>query len=263
MTSSWFHRQGTLYANLHDWFWKSDHDFLIAILSKFLSVMHAFRDNEVLLQAGYDVISLPGGASRYFTWRILKERAWLPDSVPYFRDNEVLLQVWRHSDFVTRGRFRLFLITDSERATLSFHVQLTLFVYLERFRRYSIFCIWLGFPYILGDELVGFFGQNNPQNVKWVKNTCWEGTSELTRLDCIFYVFVLFLYLNLECEELSDYASKMPDTSDNTLRDFFFFLQSRSTSYTNATEALSRLFAANSHSANHPDVHNPILTVVI
>jgi len=215
--------KGSLHTILHNGFWKSEHDFLIAIPINFIFAMHGFRDNDVLMQAEYNVIviSPPGGATRNF------------------------------------------LMADSERATLSFHVQLTLFVYLERFRRYSIFCIWLGFPYILGDELVGFFGQNNPQNVKWVKNTCWEGTSELTRLDCIFYVFVLFLYLNLECEELSDYASKMPDTSDNTLRDFFFFLQSRSTSYTNATEALSRLFAANSHSANHPDVHNPILTVVI
>jgi len=36
--------------------------------------MHGFRDNEVLMQAGYDVIVLspPGGASRYFTWWILK-----------------------------------------------------------------------------------------------------------------------------------------------------------------------------------------------
>jgi len=39
--------------------------FLIAFLSNFLSAMHRFRDNEVLLQAGYDVIEIcpPGGAS--------------------------------------------------------------------------------------------------------------------------------------------------------------------------------------------------------
>jgi len=70
--------------------------------------MHGFRDNEVLLQAGYDVvvISPPEGASSYFTWRILK------------------------------GQPRLYI-----------HVQLTLFVYLERFKRYLTFLIWLGFTY--------------------------------------------------------------------------------------------------------------------
>jgi len=36
--------------------------------SNVLSAMHGFRDNEVLLQSGYDVvvISPSGGASRYF-----------------------------------------------------------------------------------------------------------------------------------------------------------------------------------------------------
>jgi len=35
----------------------------------FLSKMHGFRDNEVLLQAGYDVIviTLPGGTSNDFS----------------------------------------------------------------------------------------------------------------------------------------------------------------------------------------------------
>jgi len=39
---------------------------VIGIHSDFLSAMHVFRDNEVLMQAGYDVIviSPPGGASR-------------------------------------------------------------------------------------------------------------------------------------------------------------------------------------------------------
>jgi len=42
---------------------------LIVSHSNFLSGMHGFRDNEVLLQAGYEVIviSPPGGALRYFT----------------------------------------------------------------------------------------------------------------------------------------------------------------------------------------------------
>jgi len=42
----------------------------------FLFVMHGFRDNEVLLQAGYAVIVISplGGASGEFCQRILKER---------------------------------------------------------------------------------------------------------------------------------------------------------------------------------------------
>jgi len=36
--------------------WKSDYDFLIVINSNFLFAMHGFRDNEVLLPTGYDVI---------------------------------------------------------------------------------------------------------------------------------------------------------------------------------------------------------------
>jgi len=74
MTSSWFLHQGALYAIYMTGFWKSDHDFLIAFQSNFLCGMHGFPDNEVLLQAGHDVIviSPPGVALRYFAWRILK-----------------------------------------------------------------------------------------------------------------------------------------------------------------------------------------------
>jgi len=53
MTSSWFLRQGALHAILHDGFWKSAYNFLIAFHNNFLSGMHGFRDNEVLLQAGW------------------------------------------------------------------------------------------------------------------------------------------------------------------------------------------------------------------
>jgi len=87
---------------IHDGFWKSKYDFLILIHSNFLFVMHDFRDNEVLLQAGYDVIVISplGGASGEFSWRILIERAWLLmtfyknvlSRMNDFRDNEVLLQ---------------------------------------------------------------------------------------------------------------------------------------------------------------------------
>jgi len=47
----------------YDGFLKSDRDFMIVIHSNFLSAMHIFRVNEVLLQAGYDVIVIfPPGA---------------------------------------------------------------------------------------------------------------------------------------------------------------------------------------------------------
>jgi len=76
---------GALPANFHDGIWNSDHDFLMVFHSNFLSVMHGFQHNEVLLQARYDitVISPPGGAFGEFSWRILKERPLLPDSVSY------------------------------------------------------------------------------------------------------------------------------------------------------------------------------------
>jgi len=123
MTLSWFLRQGSPLRYLHDGFWKSDHDFLIALHSNFLSGMHGFQDNEVLLQAGYDVIviSQPGVAPRYFTWRILK------------------------------GRLQLYI-----------HVQLTLFVYLERFRRYFDFLYLAGIS-LLGAKFWGFWGKMIPK----------------------------------------------------------------------------------------------------
>jgi len=102
ITSSWFRRQGVLQATFHDGFWISEHDFLIVFHSNFISGMHGFRDNEVLLPAGYDVIMIspPGGASGHFY-----DEFWMNDhdflivfhinflSVMHgFRDNEVLLQ---------------------------------------------------------------------------------------------------------------------------------------------------------------------------
>jgi len=81
MTSSWFLRQGALYAISHDGCWKSN--FLVSSRINFLSRMHGFGDNEVLLPTGYDVIVSPppGGAARTWSVRILEERTWLPNSV--------------------------------------------------------------------------------------------------------------------------------------------------------------------------------------
>jgi len=60
---------GALQAIFYHGIRKSDYDFLIAFHNNFLSGMHGFRDNEVLLQAGYDiiVISLLGGVSVDFS----------------------------------------------------------------------------------------------------------------------------------------------------------------------------------------------------
>jgi len=68
MTSSAVLRLGALHAHFQNGFWKSNHDFLIAFHSNFLSGMHGFRDLVVLFQAGCDVIViyLPGGAARNF-----------------------------------------------------------------------------------------------------------------------------------------------------------------------------------------------------
>jgi len=56
-------------------FWKSEHDFLIVILSYFLSWMHGFRDKEVLLPTGNVIVISPlGGISHRFCWRNLKKR---------------------------------------------------------------------------------------------------------------------------------------------------------------------------------------------
>jgi len=76
MTSSWFRHQGAFQAILHDGFWQSDHDFLIASHINFLSGTHGFRDNEVALPTGYDVIMIYplGSVLHRFCWRNLKER---------------------------------------------------------------------------------------------------------------------------------------------------------------------------------------------
>jgi len=64
-------------------FWKSGHDFLIGFYGIFLSGMHGFRNNEVLLQTRYDVIMISPleGASGEFSWRILIERPLFLDSI--------------------------------------------------------------------------------------------------------------------------------------------------------------------------------------
>jgi len=58
------------------------------------------------------------------------------------------------------GNFWLRILKGQPR--LYIHVQLTLFVYLERFRRYWTFCIWLGFPW-WGRKFGGFWAKWCPK----------------------------------------------------------------------------------------------------
>jgi len=141
-------QQGVALRYFTEGFWKSNHDFLIAFPSNVLFVMHGFRDNAVLLQAGYDVIAIspPGIASSYFIWRILK------------------------------GRSRLYV-----------HVQLTLFVYLERFRRYLTFLIWLGFPY-WGGRNIGVFGAKWPPKRQFREKHLLGG--HFLTPNCVFWAIV-------------------------------------------------------------------------
>jgi len=86
MTSWWYNHQWGLRAIFPDRFRKGDYDFRIVIHSNFLSAMQGFRDNEVLLPTGYDVIVgvSPGSASGDFWWLIPQKRPWLSDSVHSF-----------------------------------------------------------------------------------------------------------------------------------------------------------------------------------
>ena len=97
--------------------------------SKFSSIMHRFRDNDVFLQTGNDVMVIPplGGAVRSFRWRILK--GWP--------------QVY-------------------------IHALLTYFAYLQPLKSYSTFSFWLGFPYCQPD-LWDFRGEMTPKKSKFRK----------------------------------------------------------------------------------------------
>jgi len=117
MTSSSVLRQGTLHTLFHDRFWKSDHDFQFMIHINFLATMHSFRDNEVVLPTGYDVIVSPpkGGTSRDF-FMTDSERAimtsWYWSIVTFYLQCMVsditrffASRIWRHRDFTARGHY--------------------------------------------------------------------------------------------------------------------------------------------------------------
>ena len=89
-------------------FWKGDPDFILVLHCNYMSIVHRFRYNELFMFAGNDVTAISSLGGASGNF-------WLR---------------------ILKGRPRLYI-----------HVQLTLFVYLERFRRYSTFFVWLGFPY--------------------------------------------------------------------------------------------------------------------
>jgi len=102
ITSSWFGRQGTLHAIFHDGFWKRDCDFIIVFHGNVFSGIHGLRDNEVLLQAEYDIIVILSDRKRFRQIFITdSERATMTawkcpmptfsSGIHGFRDNEVLL----------------------------------------------------------------------------------------------------------------------------------------------------------------------------
>jgi len=107
MTSSWFLRQGALHALFDCRFWKGDPNFIILLHWNFTSVVHRFPFNELFMLAGNDVKAISSLGS-------------------------------------ASGNFWLRIL--KVRPRLYIHVQLTLFVYLERFRRYSIFLFGCDFP---------------------------------------------------------------------------------------------------------------------
>jgi len=120
-------------------FWKGNPYFIIVMHCNYTSVVHRFRFNELFMFAGNDVIAiwLVGGASGHFWLRILE------------------------------GRRRLYIVFNWD--------FMSILNYLERFRRYSNFFFNWDFP--TGGESLGVLEQNDPQNVKLDKKSCWLGTS--------------------------------------------------------------------------------------
>jgi len=78
-------------------------------------------------------------------------------------------------------------MTDSERATPTLYsCWINFFVYLERFRRYSTFCIWLGFPY--WGLNFGGFGAKWPSK-RQIREKNLLGWHFLAP-NCVFWVFM-------------------------------------------------------------------------
>ena len=110
-------------------------------------IVHRFRYNELFMFAGNDVMAISSlGSASGNFW-------------------------WRS----LKGRPRLYI-----------HDQLELFVYLERFRRYSTFFIWLWFPY-WGQNCWGFWAEWPPKRQNSEKHLL--GGHFLTS-NCVFWAIV-------------------------------------------------------------------------
>jgi len=83
------------------------------------------------------------------------------------------------------GNFLLLILKGRPR--LNIHVQLTLLVYLERFRRYSTYLFCWDFP--SGGEILGFLGKMTPKTSN-EKNTCWVGSGHFLMPNCVFWAIV-------------------------------------------------------------------------
>jgi len=131
-------------------FWKGDPDFILVLHCNYTSIVHGVRLNELFMFAGNGVIAISSLGDA-------SGNLWLR---------------------ILKGRPGLYI-----------HVQLTLFVYLERFRRYSNFLF--GWDYPTGGEILGGFGQNDLQNVKWEKTLAGTSLRQTAALHEIIYMFGL------------------------------------------------------------------------
>ena len=103
-----FMHKGALQVICKGWIVKLDPDYILMLHCNYASIVHRFRYNELLLFAGNNVTAISSlGGASGDFW-----------------------------SRILKGRPRLYS-----------HVQLTFFVYLERFRRFSTFFVWLGIPY--------------------------------------------------------------------------------------------------------------------
>ena len=119
-----------LFIVFNNGIWMSLNGVPLVFNSNFTSIMHRFRDIDVFMQTGNDVIVIPplGGATRSFQRRILKD--------------------WPQ----VHG-----------------HAPLTFFVYLQPLKSYSTFSFWLGFPYCRS-KMWGFWGNWPPRSSNFEKH---------------------------------------------------------------------------------------------
>jgi len=122
VTSSWFLRQRALHAIFRLPILKGPPDFMLVLYCNSTSIVHRFRFNELFMFAGNDVIVISSLGGA-------SGNLWLR---------------------ILTGRPRLYS-----------HVQLTLFVYLERFRRYSTFLFGWDIP--TGGEILGVWDKMTPK----------------------------------------------------------------------------------------------------